>query len=75
MKPLGIVVIKGDSSTVQAGVSIIVIHDGGAVAKDNRLKVFDKVLEIDGTKLSSETSEDHIKKMFMTLHHKVMHLM
>lgn len=74
MKPLGIVVIKGDSSTVQAGLSIIVIHDSGAVAKDNRLKVFDKLLEIDGIKLSSETSEDQIKKMFMSLHNKVRYI-
>lgn len=71
MKPLGIVVIKGDSSTVQAGLSIIVVHENGIVFKDKRLKVFDKVLEIDGTKLNSETSEDSIRKMFMALYPKV----
>lgn len=63
--------IKGDSSTVQAGVSIIVIHENGIVFKDNRLKIFDKVLEIDGTKLNSETSEDNIRKMFLALYPKV----
>ena len=39
--------------------------------KDNRLKVFDKIIEIDSKKLSSETSEDELKKIFQHLYAKV----
>lgn len=70
-KPLGIVVVKGDSSQVQVGASIIVIHPNGAVSKDGRLQVFDKIIEIDGKKISSETSDNDLKNIFQHLYGKV----
>ncbi|XP_037049203.1 inactivation-no-after-potential D protein isoform X2 [Bradysia coprophila] len=70
-KPLGIVVVKGDNSTVQVGASIIVIHEKGAIHKDSRFQVFDKIIEIDGKKISSETSENDLKKTFQHCYGKV----
>lgn len=70
-KPLGIVVVKGDNSCVQNGASIIVIHEKGAVHKDNRFQLFDKIIEIDGKKISSETTEIDLKKTFQHCYGKV----
>ncbi|KAJ6643961.1 Inactivation-no-after-potential D protein [Pseudolycoriella hygida] len=70
-KPLGIIVVKGDSSSVQAGASIIVIHENGAINKDKRFQVLDKILEIDGKKVSSETSDKDLKKLFKQTYGKV----
>ncbi|KAG4076782.1 hypothetical protein HA402_009128 [Bradysia odoriphaga] len=70
-KPLGILVVKGDNSTVQVGASIIVIHEKGAIHKDSRFQLFDKIIEIDGKKISSETSENDLKKTFQHCYGKV----
>lgn len=50
---------------------MIVIHENGAVHKDKRLKVFDKIVEIDGKKISSETSDHELNKIFQTIYPKV----
>lgn len=55
----------------QSGASVIVIHPNGAVHKDGRLKVFDKIVEIDGKKISSETSDHEMNKIFQSHYHKV----
>lgn len=55
----------------QVGASIILIHENGAVHKDGRMAVFDKIIEIDGKKMSSETSEHEINKVFQHIYNKV----
>lgn len=61
----------GQFSPNQSGASVIVIHENGAVHKDGRLKVFDKIVEIDGKKISSETSDHEMNKIFQSHYHKV----
>lgn len=56
---------------LQIGASIIVIHEKGAIHKDNRFQLFDKIIEIDGKKISSETSENDLKKTFQHCYGKV----
>lgn len=56
---------------IQIGASIIVIHDKGAIHKDNRFQLFDKIIEIDGKKISSETSESDLKKTFQQCYGRV----
>lgn len=59
----------------QSGASIIVIHEKGAIHKDNRFQLLDKIVEIDGKKISSETSETELKKTFQHCYGKVFRLM
>lgn len=56
---------------LQIGASIIVIHEKGAIHKDNRFQLFDKIIEIDGKKISSETSDSDLKKTFQQCYGKV----
>lgn len=56
---------------MQVGASIILIHPNGAVSKDGRLQAFDKIIEIDGKKISSETSDNDLKKIFQHLYSRV----
>lgn len=51
------------------------IHENGAMHKDNRLKVFDKIVEIDGKKISSETSDHEMNKIFQSLYARVCTMM
>lgn len=50
---------------------MIVIHENGAVHKDKRLQVFDKIVEIDGKKISTETSDHDLNKIFQSIYSKV----
>lgn len=59
------------SGISQSGASVIVIHENGAVHKDQRLRVFDKIVEIDGKKISTETSDHDLNKIFQATYPKV----
>lgn len=61
----------GNYFQLQIGASLIVIHELGAINKDNRFQLFDKIIEIDGKKISSETSENDLKKAFQHCYGKV----
>ncbi|XP_055373943.1 inactivation-no-after-potential D protein isoform X2 [Condylostylus longicornis] len=53
-KPLGVIVVGGKNNYVTTGVVITHIYPDGMFAKDNRLEIFDQILEINGINLNFE---------------------
>lgn len=48
----------------QDGAYIVYIYSGAAANMDKRLQVFDKITEIEGKKITSEMSNEDLKKLF-----------
>lgn len=48
----------------EAAAYIVMIYTDGAIQKDGRLKPFDKITEIDGKKITSDMSQDEVRKLF-----------
>ncbi|XP_058055506.1 inactivation-no-after-potential D protein [Anopheles bellator] len=70
-KPLGIVVAGGSDSLVKSGAAIMDILPQSVVEKDNRLKVFDQIVEINGFKVNNSVTSEAIRRAVKQLHPKV----
>ncbi|XP_055640096.1 inactivation-no-after-potential D protein isoform X6 [Toxorhynchites rutilus septentrionalis] len=69
--PLGIMVTGGCDSRINTGAVIVDILPNSIACKDKRLQVFDQILEINGTKITAELTENQIQKAVKQLQPKV----
>lgn len=48
----------------EAAAYVVMIYPEGGGQKDGRLKVFDKITEIEGKKITAEMTHEEVKKLF-----------
>uniref|UniRef100_A0A182NDT4 PDZ domain-containing protein n=1 Tax=Anopheles dirus TaxID=7168 RepID=A0A182NDT4_9DIPT len=70
-KPLGIIVAGGCDSLVKPGAAVMDILPQSVVEKDNRLQIFDQIVEINGFKVNNTCTSEAIKRAVKQLHPKV----
>ncbi|XP_035795278.1 inactivation-no-after-potential D protein-like isoform X1 [Anopheles albimanus] len=70
-KPLGIVVAGGNDSLVKSGAAVVDILPSSVAEKDNRLKLFDQIIEINGFKVNNSATSEAIRRAVKQLHPKV----
>uniref|UniRef100_A0A182S5S2 PDZ domain-containing protein n=1 Tax=Anopheles maculatus TaxID=74869 RepID=A0A182S5S2_9DIPT len=70
-KPLGIIVAGGCDSLVKSGAAVMDILPQSVVEKDNRLQIFDQLVEINGFKVNNTCTSESIKRAVKQLHPKV----
>uniref|UniRef100_A0A182VYH0 PDZ domain-containing protein n=1 Tax=Anopheles minimus TaxID=112268 RepID=A0A182VYH0_9DIPT len=70
-KPLGIIVAGGSDSLVKSGAAVMDILPQSVVEKDNRLQIFDQIVEINGFKINNSCTSEAIKRAIKQLHPKV----
>ncbi|XP_049285147.1 inactivation-no-after-potential D protein isoform X1 [Anopheles funestus] len=70
-KPLGIIVAGGCDSLVKSGAAVMDILPQSVVEKDNRLQIFDQLVEINGFKVNNTCTSESIKRAIKQLHPKV----
>uniref|UniRef100_A0A182XGL0 PDZ domain-containing protein n=1 Tax=Anopheles quadriannulatus TaxID=34691 RepID=A0A182XGL0_ANOQN len=70
-KPLGIIVAGGCDSLVKSGAAVMDILPQSVVEKDNRLQIFDQIVEINGFKVNNTCTSEAIKRAVKQLHPKV----
>ncbi|XP_052898237.1 inactivation-no-after-potential D protein [Anopheles moucheti] len=70
-KPLGIIVAGGCDSLVKSGAAVMDILPQSVVEKDNRLQLFDQIVEINGFKVNNSCTSETIKRAVKQLHPKV----
>lgn len=64
-KALGCFIIGGKMlESPEAAAYIVMIYPDGAIKKDGRLNVFDRITEIEGKKITAEMSAEEVKKLF-----------
>lgn len=64
-KGLGLFMVGGRMLTPPVdGAFIMFIYPNGGADHDKRLKLFDKITEIEGKKITSEMSQEDIRKLF-----------
>ncbi|CRK90696.1 CLUMA_CG004393, isoform A [Clunio marinus] len=61
-QPIGIQVAGGSDTLVNTGVVIVNIIPGSIADKDKRLQVFDQIIEINTTKMTSEMSSELVQR-------------
>uniref|UniRef100_A0A182U924 PDZ domain-containing protein n=1 Tax=Anopheles melas TaxID=34690 RepID=A0A182U924_9DIPT len=70
-KPLGIIVAGGCDSLVKSGAAVMDILPQSVVEKDNRLQIFDQIVEINGFKVNNTCTSEAIKRAVKQLHPKL----
>uniref|UniRef100_A0A182XWF8 PDZ domain-containing protein n=1 Tax=Anopheles stephensi TaxID=30069 RepID=A0A182XWF8_ANOST len=70
-KPLGIIVAGGCDSLVKSGAAVMDILPQSVAEKDNRLQIFDQLVEINGLKVNNTCTSETIKRAVKQLHPKV----
>lgn len=64
-KGLGLFMVGGRMVTPPVdGAYIMYIYPGGGAERDKRLQVFDKITEIEGKKITSEMTQEDIRRVF-----------
>uniref|UniRef100_A0A182MP23 PDZ domain-containing protein n=1 Tax=Anopheles culicifacies TaxID=139723 RepID=A0A182MP23_9DIPT len=69
-KPLGIIVAGGSDSLVKSGAAVMDILPQSVAEKDNRLQIFDQIVEINGFKVNNTCTSEAIKRAIKQLHPK-----
>ncbi|XP_063700401.1 inactivation-no-after-potential D protein isoform X2 [Culicoides brevitarsis] len=69
-KPLGVVVVGGNDTLVTTGAVIVDILPDSVAAKDNRLKPFDQILEINGQKITPDLNGEQVQRAVKQLQQK-----
>ncbi|XP_023295682.2 inactivation-no-after-potential D protein [Lucilia cuprina] len=71
-KPLGVIVVGGKNNYVKTGCVITHIYPEGMIAADNRLKIYDHIIQVNGKELQCETMTTlKIHQLFYTLYEKI----
>ncbi|KAM7346221.1 inactivation no afterpotential D [Cochliomyia hominivorax] len=74
-KPLGAIVVGGKNNYVKTGCVITHIYPEGALAADNRLKIFDHIIQVNGREVQCETMTTlKVHQLFYTLYEKMVTL-
>uniref|UniRef100_A0A336LWP9 CSON003770 protein n=1 Tax=Culicoides sonorensis TaxID=179676 RepID=A0A336LWP9_CULSO len=66
-KPLGVIVVGGNDTLVTTGAVIVDILPDSVAAKDNRLKPFDQILEINGQKITPDLNGEQVQRAVKSL--------